>query len=107
MDMIPYMQKFTLYNQLRNIISILSKLKDSFVNNAVIGNGNVITGSNNIVIGNQNRAQGNSNWILASNYNSRDVQDGVLVLNNNYMIQLSQYQQVTLNPSVAIKCVNG
>jgi len=104
------MQKFTLYNQLRSVISILNKLKETFVsnvNNAIIGNGNIIAGSNNIVIGNQNRAQGNSNWILASNYNSKDVQDGVLVLNNNYMVQLAHYQQVALNPSSAIKCVNG
>ena len=107
MGMVPYMQKYSLYNQLRNIISILSNIKQSMNgNNWVVGNGNSVRGSNNVVIGSNNFSNGKSNWILASNYASRDADDGVLVL-NNYMIQLANYYKVIQDPSLVVKCVFG
>jgi hypothetical protein len=70
------MQKFSLYNQLRIIIAVLSQIKQLIKGkNFVVGNKNTVTGSSNVVIGSNNLASGKSNWILASNYASQQVDD--------------------------------
>lgn len=89
MSLIPATQKSTLYNQLRNIISLLSQikaaLKQAGVNNAIVGSYNSVNGNGNIVIGSKDNVNGNNNWVFTSNYNSPDAQDGVLVL-GSFMI---------------------
>jgi len=87
--MLPYSQKYTLYNQIRNIVSIFSDfkavIKQYGANNAIIGNNNTVIGEGNVVIGSNDTVTGTSNWILTSNFTSNDAQDGVLAL-GNYMI---------------------
>ena len=89
MAMLLYAQKYTLYNQLRNVISILSQIKAIIkqygIYNAIFGNNNSVARNGNAVIGSNDIITGSSNWILTSNYTSEDAQDGVLAL-GNYLI---------------------
>jgi hypothetical protein len=105
--LIPYTQKFTLYNHLRYVASLLSQIKAAIIqyNNVIIGAGNTVVGDGNVVIGSNDTVVGNSNWILSSNYTSQDAEDGVLVV-GNYMIELYHYYEVLQNPSFVINCVN-
>lgn len=56
------------------------------------------------MIGSNNSLVGNNDWVFASDYQSTDPQNGVLIL-EVYLIELAALSQLTTLPAQAIHCV--
>jgi len=64
------------------VAELLSLVKNYIIqyNNVIIGNNNVVNGSGNIIIGSHNSLTGSNDWVFASDYQSTNPEDGVLVI---------------------------
>lgn len=56
------------------------------------------------MVGSQDNLLGNNNWVFASNFNSTNPEDGVLII-EVYVIELDELFDLLANPLKAIKCV--
>ena len=71
----------------------------------LIGDNNTVIGANNFVIGSNDSLIGDNSWVFASDYQSADPQNGVLVI-ELYLIELAKVPQIAYNPIQVIHCVN-
>lgn len=80
---------YSIYQKVMKVVDLLQKVRSQLIqyNNIVIGSGNSVAGSNNMVIGSKDSFQGNNNWVFASEYNSTDPLNGVLII-DVYLIEL-------------------
>lgn len=64
-----------------------------------------MNGSYNLVVGSNNQLIGDNDWLFTSDYNSKDSQNGILII-GNYKVILNQVFSIKYNPSQAISCLN-
>lgn len=88
------------------VSELLTKVKAYIMqyNNVILGNGNAVNGSGNVVIGSRNSLTGNNDWVFASDYQSTNPQEGVLIL-EVYLIELTEIMKITYNPREVIHCI--
>lgn len=97
---------FTIYQQIITVTTLLQTIKSYLLeyNNIVIGNNNTVIGNDDFVIGSNNSIVGNNDWVFASNYQSTDPQNGVLII-ELYLIELANIPQIMSNPLTVIHCI--
>lgn len=61
-------------------------------------------GNHDIVIGSRNSLTGNNLWVLNSDINAHNVEDGVLIV-GGYVIELNDIYQVLSQPQEVIQCI--
>lgn len=101
-------KKYQLYGSIKQFIGLLKEIKDQLSpNNVVIGSGSTVSGVKNFVVGNYDTVSGNNDWIIASGYNSTETSQlhEVLVI-GNYEINLDVIEQMIVDPSKVIECLN-
>jgi hypothetical protein len=96
----------TIYKQVITVSEVLQKVRNYLIqyNNIIIGNNNTVSGNNDIIIGSKNNLKGDNDWVFASDYQSNDPQNGVLII-GIYLIELYDTLQITYSPLKVIHCI--
>ena len=91
---------YTVQQKIIDVSNLLLQVRSYLIqyNNIIIGDNNLVNGSQNLVIGSRNSLTGNNQWVFASDYQSKDPQNGVLIL-GVYLIELAEVQDVSTRPS--------
>lgn len=76
-----------IYQQVVDVTQLLQQVKGWLIqyDNVIIGDNNTVIGSDNIVIGSSNSLTGSNDWVFASNYQSANPTNGVLII-QTYLI---------------------
>lgn len=95
-----------IYKKVSRVAELLEEVKKYLLkyNNVIIGSDNFVNGSGNVIIGSRDSLTGNNNWVFASDYQSTNPEDGVLII-EVYLIELSEMFDLITNPRGVIRCL--